>query len=97
MTPPAITAEFNDISDVSSSFASTIVDRCINTMARHNNPLKFIVESRDVNYTDSAIESRYIYRTSKVVSGAGTDGVPKVIPTERVYHFRTDTSVPRVG
>ncbi|KAJ3040715.1 Myo-inositol-1-phosphate synthase [Rhizophlyctis rosea] len=54
----------------------------------------FQVQSENVTYTDEHILSRYVYRDSKVVRG---DGRYTVVPTEKVYNFKTTRTVPRVG
>ncbi|KAJ3147057.1 Myo-inositol-1-phosphate synthase [Geranomyces variabilis] len=55
----------------------------------------FRVQSDKVAYTDSHIESTYVYRDSKVTKAA--NGKITVLPTEKVYSFRTERAVPRVG
>ncbi|KAJ3296953.1 Myo-inositol-1-phosphate synthase [Borealophlyctis nickersoniae] len=57
-------------------------------------PDLFRVQSDNVTYTEEAIESRYVYRDSKVIRN---DGQYTVLPTEKVYNFKTVRSVPRVG
>ncbi|RKO93527.1 hypothetical protein BDK51DRAFT_44710 [Blyttiomyces helicus] len=54
----------------------------------------FRVESDAVEYTPEHIHSRYVYRDSKVET---VNGRVKVTPTEKVYHFKTARTVPRVG
>ncbi len=55
----------------------------------------FTVNSPNVVYTDSAIESKYTYRTTKVQ--AGPDGRYTATPTETLYDFKTDSRVPKTG
>lgn len=52
------------------------------------------VNSPNVRYTDSHIESRYTYQTTEVSCEAG-----KIIatPKETVYTFRTERRAPKVG
>ncbi|KAK7739187.1 Myo-inositol-1-phosphate synthase [Cytospora paraplurivora] len=55
----------------------------------------FVVNSPNVEYTDSEIHSKYIYRTTSVTKGG--DGSYTATPHETVYNFKVDRKVPRVG
>lgn len=60
----------------------------------------FVVDSPDVKYTDTEIQSKYTYRTTKVINTAATDeSAPryKAVPHETVYNFKVDRRVPKVG
>ena len=54
----------------------------------------FEVQSPNTRYTDSHIESRYVYETTKVESD-GTKIV--VIPQKTEYTFKVDRKVPKLG
>lgn len=54
----------------------------------------FFVNSPDVNYTASHIESKYVYRTTAVTKSAG--GMVAT-PKETVYDFKVDRKVGKVG
>lgn len=56
----------------------------------------FNVQSPNVKYTDSTIESKYVYRTTAVTSDSN-NGTYKVQPKETKYDFRTERHVGRVG
>ncbi|KAI9318195.1 hypothetical protein BX666DRAFT_1856264 [Dichotomocladium elegans] len=53
------------------------------------------VTSPNVEYTDSHILSKYVYANTIVKKQA--DGSLIAEPVEQVYHFKTETKVPRVG
>lgn len=55
----------------------------------------FTVNSPHVTYSDSDIKSTYIYRTTKVQTGA--DGKFVATPTETLYDFKTERKVPKTG
>jgi myo-inositol-1-phosphate synthase len=55
----------------------------------------FVVNSPNVVYTDSDIQSRYTYRTTKVEQGP--DGKYVATPQETVYDFKVDRKIPKVG
>ncbi|KAI8844167.1 hypothetical protein BC829DRAFT_425907 [Chytridium lagenaria] len=58
----------------------------------------FRVASPNVVYTDEHILSTYTYRDAKVVRNVDQDGPSMtVIPTETVYEFKVDRTVPRLG
>ena len=54
-----------------------------------------MVNSSNVEYTDSEILSKYTYRTTSVAKG--NDGKFTATPHETVYNFKVDRKVPRVG
>ncbi|KAJ3204592.1 Myo-inositol-1-phosphate synthase [Entophlyctis luteolus] len=55
----------------------------------------FKVVSPNVVYTDSEIQTTYVYRDVKV---SGNPGTPlQVVPTETTYNFKVDCRVPKVG
>ncbi|KAM0251686.1 hypothetical protein ACHAQJ_008056 [Trichoderma viride] len=55
----------------------------------------FVVNSPNVNYTESEIRSKYTYRTTSVE----TDGNGNFVatPKETLYDFKVDRKVPKVG
>ncbi|XP_035674512.1 inositol-3-phosphate synthase 1-A-like [Branchiostoma floridae] len=55
----------------------------------------FTVESPNVRYTDSLIESKYRYQTTTVTRGV--NGAHKVVPVETSIDFQTERRVPRLG
>lgn len=55
----------------------------------------FTVNSPNVVYTDSTIESKYTYRTTSVT--AGPDGRFTATPKETLYDFKTERAVPKTG
>lgn len=55
----------------------------------------FTVDSPDVIYTDSHIETKYVYRTTAV--SKGSDGKYVATPKETNYKFKVDRKVPKVG
>lgn len=55
----------------------------------------FVVNSPNVEYTDSEIRSKYTYRTTLVSQGA--DGKYVATPKETVYDFKVDRKVPKLG
>jgi myo-inositol-1-phosphate synthase len=55
----------------------------------------FVVNSPNVEYTDSEIRSKYTYRTTSVSQGA--DGKYVATPQQTVYDFKVDRKVPKVG
>ncbi|XP_066277981.1 inositol-3-phosphate synthase 1-A-like [Branchiostoma lanceolatum] len=55
----------------------------------------FTVESPNVRYTDSLIESKYRYQTTRVTRGV--NGAHKVVPVETAIDFQTERRVPRLG
>lgn len=59
---------------------------------------KFKVDSPDVKYTDSHIESLYRYDTTELVHET-RDGASEwvVKPKTVLYNFRTDIHVPKLG
>lgn len=60
----------------------------------HKNP-NFMVDSPSVKYTDSDIQSKYIYRTTSVTKSA--EGGYVAAPHETVYNFKVDRHIPKVG
>jgi len=63
----------------------------------HSAPDKnlFMVNSPNVQYTDSEINSKYTYRTTSV--SKGSDGKYVATPKETLYNFKTDRNVGKVG
>ena len=55
----------------------------------------FQVLSPDVTYTEDAIQSKYVYRTTSVSQSAG--GKYVAVPKETVYDFKVERKVPKVG
>ncbi|EHK26308.1 uncharacterized protein TRIVIDRAFT_82297 [Trichoderma virens Gv29-8] len=55
----------------------------------------FVVNSPNVNYTDSEIRSKYTYRTTSVETDANGNFV--ATPKETLYDFKVDRKVPKVG
>ncbi|KAI1756399.1 myo-inositol-phosphate synthase [Xylaria castorea] len=55
----------------------------------------FVVDSPNVTYTDSEIQSKYTYRTTSVVKGA--DGKYVATPKETLYNFKVDRKIPKTG
>ncbi|KAL7914851.1 inositol-3-phosphate synthase [Trichoderma velutinum] len=55
----------------------------------------FVVNSPNVNYTDSEIRSKYTYRTTSVEIDANGNFV--ATPKETLYDFKVDRKVPKVG
>ncbi|KAK4075433.1 uncharacterized protein Triagg1_4554 [Trichoderma aggressivum f. europaeum] len=55
----------------------------------------FVVNSPNVNYTDSEIRSKYTYRTTSVETDANGNLV--ATPKETLYDFKVDRKVPKVG
>ncbi|TGJ85180.1 hypothetical protein E0Z10_g3606 [Xylaria hypoxylon] len=55
----------------------------------------FVVDSPNVIYTDSEIQSKYTYRTTSVVRGA--DGKYVATPKETLYDFKVDRKTPKTG
>jgi myo-inositol-1-phosphate synthase len=55
----------------------------------------FVVNSPNVEYTDSEIRSKYTYRTTMVSQGA--DGKYVATPKETVYDFKVDRKIPKLG
>jgi len=55
----------------------------------------FVVNSPNVEYTDTEIKSKYTYRTTSVAKGS--DGKYVATPKETVYDFKVDRKVPKVG
>lgn len=58
-------------------------------------PDLFAVHSPDVQYTNDAIKSTYVYRTTQVAQTPS--GVLRAEPVEKVYNFSVDRKIPRVG
>jgi len=56
----------------------------------------FKVDSSNVVYGESSIESRYEYQHTEVVQQPGNGGVI-VKPVQTAYEFKTDTRVPKLG
>jgi myo-inositol-1-phosphate synthase len=56
----------------------------------------FKVDSSNVVYGESSIESRYEYQHTEVVQQPGNGGVI-VKPVKTAYEFKTDTRVPKLG
>ncbi|KAI8903796.1 hypothetical protein EDD86DRAFT_195309 [Gorgonomyces haynaldii] len=54
----------------------------------------FTVDSPNVNYTEEAIESHYVYRDAKVIR---TETGMTVLPTEKQYSFKTIRKLPKLG
>lgn len=55
----------------------------------------FVVNSPNVNYTESEIRSKYTYRTTSVETDANGNLV--ATPKETLYDFKVDRKVPKVG
>lgn len=55
----------------------------------------FQVESPNVVYTDSEIQSKYMYRTTSVTKNSS--GKYVATPKETAYDFKVDRKVPKVG
>ncbi|KAK3325807.1 myo-inositol-1-phosphate synthase [Apodospora peruviana] len=55
----------------------------------------FTVNSPNVVYTDSEIQSKYTYRTTTV--NQGPDGKYVATPLETLYDFKVDRKVPKLG
>ena len=55
----------------------------------------FTVDSPNVVYTDEAIKTKYVYRTTAV--SRSEDGKFVAVPKESVYDFKVDRKVPKVG
>lgn len=64
--------------------------------AKGSSILTFTVKSPNVVYTDTEIQSKYTYRTTKVTRDAA-DGTFVATPQETVYDFKVDRRVPRTG
>ncbi|KAI0134445.1 hypothetical protein BJ170DRAFT_574656 [Xylariales sp. AK1849] len=80
------------------SSASSNGDGHINGHHLAITPIKedlFVVESPNVNYTDSEIQSKYTYRTTSVAKNA--NGKYVATPKETIYDFKVDRKVPKVG
>jgi len=56
----------------------------------------FKVDSSNVVYGESSIESRYEYQHTEVVQQPGNGGLI-VKPVKTAYEFKTDTRVPKLG
>ncbi|ORY53235.1 Myo-inositol-1-phosphate synthase [Rhizoclosmatium globosum] len=57
----------------------------------------FKVNSPNVVYTDSEIQTTYVYRDVKVSKGEAPGAPLQVTPVETTYQFKVDTKVPKVG
>ncbi|PTB39041.1 hypothetical protein M441DRAFT_145420 [Trichoderma asperellum CBS 433.97] len=55
----------------------------------------FVVNSPNVNYTESEIRSKYTYRTTSIETDANGNFV--ATPKETLYDFKVDRKVPKVG
>lgn len=55
----------------------------------------FVVNSPNVIYSDSEINTKYTYRTTLVAQGE--DGKFVATPKETVYDFKVDRKVPKTG
>lgn len=55
----------------------------------------FQVQSPNVQYTDDAILSQYVYQNTKVIRQPGQPMT--VVPTEVTYNFKVERKVPRLG
>lgn len=55
----------------------------------------FTVNSPNVKYTDSEINTKYTYRTTAITKGA--NGKITAEPKETVYDFKTERKVPKTG
>lgn len=55
----------------------------------------FTVNSPNVKYTDSFIETKYTYRTTAVSQNA--DGKYVAAPKETLYDFKVDRKIPKLG
>lgn len=59
---------------------------------------KFKVESPNVKYTDHEIESVYSYETTELVHENRNGTYQWIVKPKTIkYHFKTDTSVPKLG
>ncbi|CAN8104853.1 unnamed protein product [Discula destructiva] len=63
--------------------------------AHHKNPL-FKVDSPNVKYTDTDIQSKYVYRTTTVTKDPASGGYVAA-PHETLYDFKVDRRVPKTG
>lgn len=54
------------------------------------------VNSTNVQYTEEAITSQYVYQTTLVEKDAASGNI-KVTPVEQKLHFKTDRKLPKVG
>lgn len=57
--------------------------------------VQFVVNSPNVKYTESEINSKYTYRTTGITQNA--DGSFVATPKETLYDFKVDRKVPKVG
>lgn len=55
----------------------------------------FTVDSPNVEYTETEIRSKYVYRTTMVTKNDAGKYVAK--PTETVYDFKVDRKIPKLG
>ena len=55
----------------------------------------FVVNSPNVVYSDSEINTKYTYRTTLVAQG--DDGKYVATPKETVYDFKVDRKIPKTG
>ncbi|KAK6335381.1 Myo-inositol-1-phosphate synthase [Orbilia brochopaga] len=61
----------------------------------HANDDLFTVSAPNVIYTDDAIQSSYVYRTTRVSQGPG--GKLQAMPFETNYDFKVERKIPKVG
>lgn len=73
-------------------FESSVVTTTNSTTS--SKPELFTVQSPNVKYTDSDITSKYAYRTTEVNV---TDGKYVASPKEKLYDFKTERKVGKVG
>ncbi|KAI1424131.1 myo-inositol-phosphate synthase [Xylaria sp. FL1777] len=69
--------------------------RGLNTTVSAGKENTFVVDSPNVTYTDSEIQSKYTYRTTSVSRGA--DGKYVATPKETQYDFKVDRKTPKTG
>jgi myo-inositol-1-phosphate synthase len=55
----------------------------------------FVVESPDVKYSDTEIETKYVYRTTSITRNP--EGKLTATPKETIYDFKVDRRVGKVG
>ena len=56
--------------------------------------IQFTVDSPHVQYTPDTIMSHYTYRDAQVLK---TETGVTVVPTEKVFDFKVDRKVPKLG
>lgn len=70
-------------------------DTPVSGLQRGSKQPLFVVNSPNVTYTDSEIQSKYRYRTTEVSQDA--NGSYVATPKEVLYNFKVDRKVGKVG